>query len=125
MVEVEGQASQNNTKSLAKLPKLPITKFNGNIEAWLPFWGKFSSEIDSTNLSTLTKFSCLTELFEESVRADVDGLPFTEDGYSNANAILQAEYGQTTEVVNTYVQNIMSLPVVDGADPKKINDFFK
>ena len=36
-VEVEGQANRNNTKSLAKLPKLPITKFNGKIEAWLPF----------------------------------------------------------------------------------------
>ena len=124
-VEVEGQANQNNTKSLAKLLKLPITKFNEKIEAWLPFWGKFNSEIDSTNLPTLTKFSYLKELLEESVRADVDGRPFTEDGYSNAKAILEAEYGQTTEVVDAYVQKLMSLPVVDGADPKRINDFFK
>ena len=67
----------------------------------------------------------MKELLEESVRADVDGLPFTEDGYSSTKAILEAEYGQTTEVVNAYVRNIMRLPVVDGADPKRINDFLK
>lgn len=37
----EGHANQNNKLSGAKLPKLPITKFNGKYEAWLPFWGKF------------------------------------------------------------------------------------
>ena len=34
----EGHANQNNKLSGAKLPKLPITKFNGKYEA-LPFWG--------------------------------------------------------------------------------------
>ena len=91
----------------------------------MPFWGKFKSEIDSTNLPVLTKFSYLKELLEESIRADIDGLPFTEEGYSKAKEILEAEYGQTSEVVNAYVQNIMSLPVISGANPKKIGEFYK
>ena len=62
----EGHTNQNNKLSGAKLPKLPITKFNGKYEAWLPFWGKFSSEIDSASLPTLTKFSYLKELLEPS-----------------------------------------------------------
>ena len=64
----------------------------------LPFWGKFTAEIDSTNLN------CLITLVD-SVRTDIDG--FNEDGYANAKAILNAEYGQTTEIVNAYVKNIM------------------
>ena len=32
--------SEQQQTSAAKLPKLPITKFNGKIEEWLPFWGK-------------------------------------------------------------------------------------
>ena len=85
------------SKSAAKLPKLSITPFDGRIEEWLSFWGKFVSEIDATNLNPLTKFGYLKELLVRSVRTDIDGLPFTEDGYANAKAILEAEYGQPTE----------------------------
>lgn len=70
-------AEQLKLSSAAKLPKLTITKFNGKIQEWLPFWGKFTSEIDSTNLAPLTKFGYLKELLEKHVRTDVDGLPFT------------------------------------------------
>ena len=73
----------------------------------LPFWGKFTAEIDSTNLNCLTKFGYLKELLVDSVRTDIDGLPFNEDGYANAKVILEPEYGQTTEIVNAYVKNIM------------------
>ena len=111
--------------SAAKLPKLSIAKFNGKIEKWLPFWGKFVSEIDSTNLASLTKFGYLKELLEKHVRTDIDGLPFTEEGYQNAKAILETEYGQPTEILNAYVKNIMELPVITGTNPRKIKEFYK
>ena len=76
----EGHANQNNKLSGAKLPKLPITKFNGTYEAWLPFWGKFSLEIDSASLPTLTKFSYLQELLEPSILDGIDALLFTKKG---------------------------------------------
>ncbi len=96
-------SEQCKQTSAAKLPKLPITKFNGKFESWLPFWGKFTSEIDSTKIPTLTKFSYLKELLDESVHSDIDGLPFTEEGYSKAKDIIEAEYGQSAEVVNAYI----------------------
>lgn len=67
----------------------------------------------------------MKELLEKSVRTDIDGLPFTEEGYAKAKDILEAEYGQSTEIVNAYVQGIMNLPVVTGTNPKKIQDFYK
>ena len=30
-----------------------------------------------------------------------------------------------SEVMNTYVVNIMSLPVINGRDPVKVNEFYK
>ena len=113
------------SSSAAKLPKLPMTKFNGKIEEWLPFWGKFTSEIDSSNLAPLTKFGYLKELLEKHVRKDIDGLPFTDEGYTNAKAILEAEYGQPTEIVKAYIKNIMELPIITGANPIKIKEFYK
>lgn len=113
------------SSSAAKLPKLSITKFNGRIEEWLPFWGKFTSEIVSTSLAPLTKFGYLKELLERHVSKDIDGLPFTEEGYENAKAILEAEYGQSTEIVNAYIKNIMELPIIAGANPRKVKEFYK
>lgn len=35
---------------------------------------------------------------------DIDRLPFTAEGYKNAKAILEAEYGQPTEIVNSCIK---------------------
>lgn len=109
----------------AKLPKLSITNFSGQVEDWLSFWGKFKPEIDSSNLAKRTKFRYLKKLLEKYVRNDIEGLPFTEDGYDNAKAILKAEYGQPTEIVNAYVRNTMELPVITGTNPKEVKEFYK
>ena len=109
--------------SATKLPKLSISKFNGKTEEWLPFWGKFTSEIDSSNLAALTKFGYLKELLEKHARKDIDGLPFTDEGYANAGAILEAEYGRPTEIVNVYIKNIMELPIITSTNPRKVKEF--
>jgi hypothetical protein len=43
----------------------------------------------------------LKELLDEKVRTDIDGLPFTEAGYDKAKEVLESEYGQMADVVNT------------------------
>ena len=78
----------------AKLPKLTITKFNGTYEAWVLFWSKFVAEVDSTDLVAVLKFAYLKELIEPIVRINIDGLPFTTEGYARAKKILQTEYGK-------------------------------
>ena len=54
---------QNQTKKVlsTKLPKLSITQFDGKCANWLPFWNKFVAEIDSAELSAVTKFAYLKE----------------------------------------------------------------
>ena len=59
------------------------------------------------------------------MRNDIEGLPFTDDGYDNAKAILEAEYGQPADIVNAYVKNIMELPVITGVNPRKVKEFYK
>ena len=64
------ESGQLKSFMVAKLSKLSITMFS-KIEDWLPFWGKFKSEIDFSNLAKLTKFGYLKELLEKHVRIDV------------------------------------------------------
>ena len=106
------------------MPKLVISKFEGTPQDWVRFSGQFSSQIDSTSEPATTKFSYLKELVDVKVRKLIDGLPFTEEGYLKAKALLEKRYGQTSEVVGAYVRNILELPTIRERDVAKIHDFY-
>ena len=107
-----------------KLPKRPITKFTGKFSDWLPFWNAFETEVDFSDLSPVAKFGYLKECREPNVREDVEGLPFTTEGYQRAKNILKSDYGRTSEIINAHVQNIMGLPVISDAQPAKVHEFY-
>ena len=109
----------------AKLPKLVITKFKGTPADWLRFWGQFAAEVDAANVSQITKFSYLKEFLEPQVRSSIDSLLFTTEGYERAKNILKTKFGKEREIVNAYVSSIMSLPVINGANPNKVSQFYE
>ena len=116
--------TQNTRSSNANLPKLVITKFNGTSMDWLRFWNQFQAEIDKADVAAVTKFSYLKELVDPKVRSCIDGLPFSTEGYKRAKAILETRYGDTSENVNAYVQNIMYLPTIHGTNVCQIHEFY-
>ena len=67
----------------------------------------------------------LKELLQLQVRADIDGLPFSTEGYERAKNILKSEYGKTSEIVNAYINNIMGLPTIMGENPREVEEFYK
>ena len=48
---------------------------------WLRFWNQFKEEIDSSDVSPITKFSYLKELVDLKVRSMIDALLFNSEGY--------------------------------------------
>ena len=122
----EGRKAQaREHKVNTKLPKLVITKFNGTQAYWLRFWNQFDAEIGAADVASVTKLSYLRELVEPKVRVAIDGLPFTTEEYERAKNILKSRYGKQSEIINDYVQNIMSLPTVHGSQPAKIHAFYE
>ena len=117
----ERDARENSVK--VKLLKLIISKFEGTNLDWLRFWSQFEMEIDRADITTVSKFSYLKELVIPKVRALVDGLPFNTEGYERAKAILKTKFGKPSEVTNTHIQFIMSLPTVTQNNVIKIHDF--
>ena len=109
----------------AKLPKLVITKFNGELTDLPRFWNQLEAEIDRIVVAAVTKFLYLKELVDPKVKTAIDGLPFTTEGYQRVKNILTSKYGQMSEIVNAYVQNIIALPVITGSHPKKIHEFYE
>ena len=125
-IEDSRKDQNKNDKSInAKLPKLVITKFKGTHTDWLRFWNQFKAEIDSSDVSPITKFSYLKELVDPKVRSMIDALPFNSEGYLRAKNILTTKYGKESEIINAHVTNIMSLPVIQDANTNKISDFYE
>ena len=107
----------------AKLPKLVITKFDGTFMDWPRFWGQFTETIDKTGVASITKFSYLRELLDVKVRRTIEALPFTSEGYNRAKSILQEKYGKESEIIKAYTKEILELPLVSNANPRKISEF--
>ena len=125
-IEDNRKDQNKNDKSInAKLPKLVITTFKGTHADWLRFWNQFKAEIDSFDVSPITKFSYLKELVDPKVRSMIDALPFNSEGHLRAKNILTTKYGKESEIINAHVNNIMSLPVIQGANPNKILEFYE
>ena len=107
----------------AKLPKLTIPKFNGTYMDWPRFWGQFTETIDKTSVQPITKFSYLRELLVFKVKRTIEALPFTSEGYNRAKSILNERFGKESEIVKAYVKEILDLPLISSANPRRINEF--
>ena len=87
---------------------------------WQRFWGQFTESIEKSGLASTAKFSYLRELLGDNVRREVQSLPFTSEGYNRAKAILEGKYGKESELVKSYVKEILSLPYISTANSKTI-----
>ena len=123
--EVEAHGSGSDLKVEAKLPKLHITKFNGTYGDWPRFWNLFSETIDKSSISPVNKFAYLQELLCEKAKRSIEALPHTSEGYNRAISILKDRFGKESEVVKTFVKEILELPHIATANIKKIHDFYE
>ena len=59
------------------------------------------------------------------MKKTVEALPFTAEGYNRAKSILKSTYRKESEVVKAYTKEIMKLPHISNANPKKIHEFYE
>ena len=71
--------TKNELKTTAKLPKLEMPKFSGDILQWDTFWQLFEVNIHlQPGLPDSTKFSYLRCLLQDGAADVIKGLPLTE-----------------------------------------------
>ena len=74
----------------AKLPKLEVRKFGGNISECQEFWDSFESAIDQNEtLAKIDKFSYLRGLLIEPARSAIAGFSLTSANYKAAIQLLK------------------------------------
>ena len=104
--------SQSNQAMLqAKLPKITLPKFNGEITNWISSWDSFHSAIHAnTSLSRVTKFNYLNSLLKGVVKRAVQGLTLSNANYDTAVEILQQRCGKPQQIISAHMDKILKIP---------------
>ena len=121
----EKKATQKISKPQAvKLQKYTITPFKGDCKDWLRFWNQFVVEVDSTNISEISKFNYLLELVNREPKEHILGLPHTPEGYHEAKKILEMTFGKDIKVYKALIRDLESLPNITSSHKiKEIHEF--
>ena len=61
--------------------------------------------MDRVKIDSITKFSYLKDLLLPKVRANIEGLAFTTEGYERAKQILKSTFCKSSEIINAYQSN--------------------
>jgi len=99
----------------AKLPKLVLPKFRGDIMEWQSFWDSFNSAIHTyPQLSQIDKFNHLHSLLEGQAAHAIQGSTRTDTNYNSAIELLQNRFGKTQNIISTHTDELVKIPACSG-----------
>ena len=87
--ELISLSSAKSTSFEAKLPKMELPKFSGNVHDYMSFWEQFEEAVNKKNIPDVTKFSYLRRLLDGEAKAAISGLSLTSANYTTACRILE------------------------------------
>ena len=94
----------------AKLPKLVLPKFRGEVTTWMGFWYSYKSAVhDNVNLSKIDKFNYLRSLLEGAASQAIQGLALSSDNYDSAVELLEQRFGKTQKIISAHMEEILKL----------------
>ena len=109
-----GDATPRHSK--AKLPKLVLKAFDGDITNWTTFWDTYKSAIHSdSSLSKVDKFTYLQTLLEKTAKEAVSGLALTADNYDQAVSILEKRFGNKQAIIHRHMDILLSVEAVSSS----------
>ena len=111
--KIETPPSDQNKR--AKLPKLELTRFNGDILAWPSFWQKFNYLVHSSDIPDVDKLTHLDNVLDGEAKASIRGLGIAGGNYSVAIEILEKRFGRKETCVLAHIQHMLSLSTKDGS----------
>ena len=94
----------------AKLPKLVLPKFRGDVTTWMGFWDSYKSAVhDNVSLSKIDKFNYLRSLLEGAASRAIQGLALSSDNYDSAVEILKQRFGKTQQIISAHMEEVLKL----------------
>ncbi|XP_015750619.1 PREDICTED: uncharacterized protein LOC107330534 [Acropora digitifera] len=93
----------------AKLPKLALPKFRGEVTQWQNVWDSYNSAIHVNQpLSLIDKFN--HSLLKGQAARAIQSLTRTEANYNSAIEILQKRFGKPQNIISTHMDEMLKIP---------------
>ena len=105
-------SNHNNRKTDAKLPKLELPSFSGDVLEWTSFWDQYQAVVhNNSDLPDITKYSYLLSLLKGEAKAAIQGLSLNSAHYQIACDLLQKRFGRPTRIIFSHIQELLSINV--------------
>ena len=110
---IGGIPTKSKDQITAKLPKLDLPKFGGNVLEWHTFYEQFEAIVHNNDSikCEISKFSYLRSLLYGEALGSVSGFALTEVNYRNALDLLKSRYGKNDRIVFAHVEELLTLSV--------------
>ena len=104
------------------LPKLEISKFNGDPTKWQSFFASFQATVGkSTNFTGVEKFNYLRCCSEGDALRAIAGFSLTNNNYKKA---LQNRYGNTQQIIAAHMNALVIMITVKNKGLSGLRKFF-
>ena len=107
--ETVSVSNVSNSCLNARLPKISLPHFGGEVKNWLPFWDQFKVLIHETELPAVTKFTYLTSVLKNEARSSISNLALTDANYTTAINILQERYGRKEAIIACHIDSLLNV----------------
>ena len=99
------------TPGSAKLPTIPLMKFDGKTENWPEFYENFYSLIDSRkDLDVHQKLNYLKNCMEGRAAKAIKGFPFQPQSYEDILVRLKQKFGNKRLLLSTIIRQTLFVP---------------
>ena len=117
----KGASKSKVVPGSAKLPKLELPKFGGDVLEWLNFWDQFSAVVDTkSDLPAVSKFTYLQSLLYGEAKTVICGLSTTEKNYPIACKLLAERYSRKDRIIFAHIQALLNVTVPDNCKPAEL-----
>ena len=107
----EASGTGNTSTTEARLPKLELPVFCGDVTLWTSFWEQYQAVVQNSELPSITKFTYLLALLKGEAKACVQELSLTASNYETACAILQKRFGRPERIIFSHIQELLKITV--------------
>ena len=105
----------------SKLPKLEISKFDGDFLQWQTFYDSFKAAIhDKKNLSDVDKFNYLRSLLRGSALRVIEGFTLTNENYTKALSLLEERYNNKQAIISSHMNELLKMKKIQNNNVTEI-----
>ena len=115
---VSGHSAHSSFHAEARMPKIILPEFAGDMEEWQSWWDMFEANVHNSDRPPVTKFSYLKSLLKGDALAVVAGLKLTAVNYPVAISLITNRYGRPDRVIFQHIEALLNIRVV--SDPSVV-----